>query len=74
MKKILISTWLLLSLFSQVASAEDSLSAEALLHKMSDASKTLNYELSYILIKKNSIEPLLYRHAIENEQNLAHLR
>ncbi|HBV75664.1 MULTISPECIES: sigma-E factor regulatory protein RseB [Vibrio] len=73
MKKILISTWLLLSLFSQVASAEDSLSAEALLHKMSDASKTLNYELSYILIKKNSIEPLLYRHAIENEQNLAHL-
>ncbi|OEF27780.1 sigma-E factor regulatory protein RseB [Vibrio rumoiensis] len=73
MKKILISTWLLLSLFSQIASAEDNTSAEALLHKMSDASKTLNYELSYILIKKNSIEPLLYRHAIENNQNLAHL-
>ncbi|WP_105900871.1 sigma-E factor regulatory protein RseB [Vibrio gangliei] len=74
MKKILISTWLLLSLFSQVASAEDAKpSAEALLLKMSEASKTMNYELSYILVRKNSIEPLLYRHAIENEQNLAHL-
>ncbi|MFV0574988.1 MAG: sigma-E factor regulatory protein RseB [Vibrio sp.] len=74
MKKILISTWLLLSLFSQTASAEDQpTSAEALLHKMSEASQTLNYELSYILVRKNSIEPLLYRHAVENDQKLAHL-
>lgn len=74
MKKILISTWLLFSLFSQVASAEDvKPSAEALLLKMSEASKTLNYELSYILVRKNRIEPLLYRHAIENDKNLAHL-
>ncbi|HCH02555.1 MAG TPA: sigma-E factor regulatory protein RseB [Vibrio sp.] len=74
MKKILISTWLLFSLFSQAASAEDvKPSAEALLLKMSEASKTLNYELSYILVRKNSIEPLIYRHAIENDKNLAHL-
>lgn len=74
MKKILISTWLLLSLFSHLASAEDAKpSAEALLLKMSEASKTMNYELSYILVRKNSIEPLLYRHAVENQQNLAHL-
>lgn len=74
MKKILISTWLLFSLFSQVASAEDvKPSAEALLLKMSEASKTLNYELSYILVRKNSIEPLLYRHAIDNDKSLAHL-
>lgn len=73
MKKILISACLLLSLFSQVASAEDEVSAEALLHNMSKASKTLNYELSYILVKKNVMEPLLYRHAVDNDKNLAHL-
>lgn len=40
---------------------------------MSKASQQLNYELSYILIKKNSIEPLLYRHAHEKQQQFAHL-
>lgn len=49
-------------------------SGQALLEKMSHASQHLNYELSYILVKKNSIEPLLYRHAREkNDQQLAHL-
>jgi sigma-E factor negative regulatory protein RseB len=47
--------------------------AEALLHQMSEASQTLSYELSYILIKKNSIEPLLYRHAPHGEEQYAHL-
>ncbi|NAW60224.1 MULTISPECIES: sigma-E factor regulatory protein RseB [unclassified Vibrio] len=73
MKKFLLSALTLFSLSSGMAFAEDNDSAEALLHQMNEASQHLNYELSYILIKKNSIEPLLYRHALEETQQLAHL-
>ncbi|MCG3723392.1 sigma-E factor regulatory protein RseB [Vibrio cincinnatiensis] len=72
MKKILISVLTLFSLNATPAFAE-TLSAEALLHQMNEASQHLNYELSYILIKKNSIEPLLYRHARQESQQFAHL-
>ncbi|MCJ2376011.1 sigma-E factor regulatory protein RseB [Vibrio sp. ZSDZ34] len=72
MKKFLTSSLLLLSLFGTKAFAEQE-SAEALLHQMSKASQQLNYELSYILIKKSSIEPLLYRHANHQQQQFAHL-
>ena len=72
MKKILISALTLLSLNVNSAFAESS-SAEALLHQMNEASQQLNYEISYILIKKNSIEPLRYRHALSESQQLAHL-
>ncbi|MFA0413153.1 sigma-E factor regulatory protein RseB [Vibrio renipiscarius] len=72
MKKILISALTLFSLNTPLAFAGEP-PAEALLHQMNDASQHLNYELSYILIKKNSIEPLLYRHALDGEQQLAHL-
>ncbi|GMQ47695.1 sigma-E factor regulatory protein RseB [Vibrio sp. 10N] len=73
MKKLLTSSLLLFSLFANSAFAEEQSSVEALLHQMNDASQQLNYELSYILIKKNSIEPLLYRHARHEDQQLAHL-
>ncbi len=72
MKKFLISALTLFSLISTQASAEE-ISAEALLHQMNQASKHLNYELSYILIKKNSIEPLRYMHANDNDMVYAHL-
>ncbi|NAW69054.1 sigma-E factor regulatory protein RseB [Vibrio sp. V27_P1S3P104] len=72
MKKFLISALTLFSLNVTPAFAETP-SAEALLHQMSEASQQLNYELSYILIKKNSIEPLLYRHAHQESQQFAHL-
>ncbi|WP_217542558.1 sigma-E factor regulatory protein RseB [Vibrio metschnikovii] len=72
MKKILISVLALFSLHVTQTFAEE-LSAEALLHQMNDASQHLNYELSYILLKKNSIEPLLYRHARQDDQQFAHL-
>ncbi|MZI92502.1 sigma-E factor regulatory protein RseB [Vibrio sp. CAIM 722] len=73
MKKFLISVLTLFSLSStNYAFAEDS-SAEALLHQMNRASQQLNYELSYILIKKNGLEPILYRHAREKSQQFAHL-
>ncbi|NOH81782.1 sigma-E factor regulatory protein RseB [Vibrio sp. RE86] len=72
MKKILISALTLFSLNTPLAFAEEN-AAEALLFQMNEASQHLNYELSYILIKKNSIEPLLYRHAVSGEKQLAHL-
>lgn len=72
MKKLLISACALFSLMSSQAFAGDK-PAEALLHQMSEASKNLSYELSYILIKKNSIEPLLYRHATHDKDQYAHL-
>lgn len=71
MKKILISALTLFGLSIPNASAEPP--AEALLQEMHQASEQLSYELSYILIKKNSIEPLLYRHANFENQQLAHL-
>ena len=72
MKKLLISACALFSMMTPQAFAGDK-PAEALLHQMSEASQTLSYELSYILIKKNSIEPLLYRHAPHGEEQYAHL-
>ncbi|MFB9135243.1 sigma-E factor regulatory protein RseB [Vibrio sp. AK197] len=73
MKKFLISVLTLLSLNTTTAFAEET-PAEALLLQMHDASQQLSYELSYILIKKSSIEPILYRHARDEDQKqLAHL-
>ncbi|HDZ3770224.1 TPA: sigma-E factor regulatory protein RseB [Vibrio cholerae] len=72
MKKLLISALTLFCVNSITAFAEEE-SAEALLYQMNEASQHLNYELSYILVKKNSIEPLLYRHARQDDQQLAHL-
>ncbi|HGS5371100.1 TPA: sigma-E factor regulatory protein RseB [Vibrio cholerae] len=72
MKKLLISALTLFCVNSTTAFAEEE-SAEALLYQMNEASQHLNYELSYILVKKNSIEPLLYRHARQYDQQLAHL-
>ncbi len=62
MKPFLIGAIALIGLFNN-ASAQGN-PAEALLHKMSLATEQLNYELSYILVRKNSIEPLRYRHAL----------
>lgn len=72
MKKLLISALTLFCVNSTTAFAEEEY-AEALLYQMNEASQHLNYELSYILVKKNSIEPLLYRHARQDDQQLAHL-
>ncbi len=72
MKKLLISALTLFCVNSTTAFAEEE-SAEALLYQMNEASQHLNYELSYILVKKNSIAPLLYRHARQDDQQLAHL-
>jgi len=72
MKKFLISALTLFSLISMQALAEE-ISAKALLHQMNHASKHLNYELSYILIKKSSIEPLRYMHAKSKDKEYAHL-
>ncbi|KLV06782.1 sigma-E factor regulatory protein RseB [Photobacterium aquae] len=75
MKKLLVGVMTLVSLaMPYQASAEEPVaSAEALLHQMDEASRELSYELSYILIKKNSIEPLRYRHALEEGETYAHL-
>ncbi|WP_064602036.1 sigma-E factor regulatory protein RseB [Photobacterium sp. J15] len=75
MRKILVGVMTLVSLMVPLqASAEEAVSsAEALLHQMDKASRELSYELSYILIKKNSIEPLRYRHAVQDGEVYAHL-
>lgn len=75
MKRTLVGVMALVSLAMPLqASAEEPIpSAGALLHQMDEASRELSYELSYILIKKNSIEPLRYRHALEGGETYAHL-
>jgi sigma-E factor negative regulatory protein RseB len=72
MKIFLISVVALFSLSSAVAFADDK-PAEALLLDMNQASQKLDYEMSYILIRKNGIEPLLYRHVVSEKSQLAHL-
>jgi sigma-E factor negative regulatory protein RseB len=72
MNKILISVLALFSLGNTPAFA-DLMPAEALLLEMNQASQELSYEYSYIHIKKSGIEPLLYRHAIGDGEQLAHL-
>lgn len=73
MKRILISFIALVSFLPILASAEDAPSAEALLHQMGEASHKLNYELSYIRVKQNSIEPFMYRHSHLDKMTLSHL-
>ncbi|MCP3697369.1 MAG: sigma-E factor regulatory protein RseB [Aliivibrio sp.] len=73
MKHILIGFIALISFFPITVSAEETPSAEALLHQMGEASHKLNYELSYILVKKNSIEPFMYRHSHLENMTLSHL-
>ncbi|SIO03278.1 sigma-E factor regulatory protein RseB [Salinivibrio sp. ES.052] len=71
MKKTLIGALALVSLMSAQASADPS--AEALLHQMDTASDTLDYEVSYILVGKNSLEPLRFRHAQIDGNAYGHL-
>ena len=72
MKKFLASAAALISLsLPSIASANEG--ASALLDKMSEASHSLNYEMSYVLIRKSSIEPLVYRQAVDNGNQLAQL-
>ncbi len=77
-KRLTLVLCVLSSLLTSVARAQDvsaqELSAQDLLQRLSLASQTLNYELSYILIRKNSIEPILYRQASDVEgERLAQL-
>lgn len=61
MKLLLLAA---MSLVSLVSNASEVNPAEALLHQMSAATNQLNYEMSYIRVRKNSIDPLRYRHSI----------
>ncbi|CNG99986.1 sigma-E factor regulatory protein RseB [Yersinia pekkanenii] len=58
-------------LMSTIASAETA--PIAMLQEMSSASRSLNYELSYINVNKQGIDSLRYRHAILDKKTLAQL-
>lgn len=75
MKKILVGALALVSLLLPLQASAEAVkpSTEALLHQMGQASRDLSYEMSYIWVKKNSIDTLRYRHALENGQSYAHL-
>ncbi|WP_413110978.1 sigma-E factor regulatory protein RseB [Thaumasiovibrio sp. DFM-14] len=54
--------------------AKTEVSADALIAALGRASHELNYELSYVVIRQNSIEPVRLRHALsENGRTYAHL-
>ncbi|EFP98087.1 sigma-E factor regulatory protein RseB [Vibrio caribbeanicus] len=73
MKKYLFSVLALFSLTVVPVFAGVN-SAKTLLIEMNTASQHLDYEVSYILVKKGGIEPLMYRHAYsEKGGQLAHL-
>lgn len=64
-------------LFAPLAMAESSVTEEnsstTLLADMSTASRSLNYELSYININKQGVESLRYRHTRQEQLTLAQL-
>ncbi len=75
-----LSLYGVLALFSFSVLASDqsqtearSNSAQVLLHQMEQASEQLSYELSYILIRKNNIEPIRYRHSRINDETYGQL-
>lgn len=74
MKQIWFSVCLLTGslLHSNIAPAQQTVSG-ALLHQMSSASRSLDYELAYISISKQGIESLRYRHAVIDKQPLGQL-
>ncbi|WP_409202830.1 sigma-E factor regulatory protein RseB [Vibrio sp. SS-MA-C1-2] len=57
----------------QVAAPVVKETPQAVLEKAEVAGKELNYEISYILVKKQGVEPVRYRHAVETGKQLAHL-
>lgn len=69
MKQLWFSVCLMTgSLFmANIASAEST--PIAMLQEMGSASKSLNYELSYINVNKQGIDSLRYRHAILDKKN-----
>jgi len=73
MNKLLVSVLTLFSLSVTATAFADDKSAEAVLLKMNSASQQLNYELSYVRVRKNGFEPLLYRHTKEKNKVFAHL-
>lgn len=73
MKKSLICALVVYCFSSVAAYAAETTSVQALLNEMNKASQQLNYQLSYIVINRNTIEPLQYSHAVENNVQLAHL-
>ncbi|CZF83701.1 Sigma-E factor regulatory protein RseB precursor [Grimontia celer] len=71
MKHLLIGACALVSLVANASTEENP--AEALLHQMGQATEQLDYELSYILVRKNSIEPLRFRHALVDGESFGHI-
>ncbi|MDD1791891.1 sigma-E factor regulatory protein RseB [Enterovibrio sp. ZSDZ42] len=71
MKPFLIGVVALVSLAANASTEQNP--AEALLHQMSQATEQQNYEISYILVRKNSIEPLRFRHAVVDGESFGHI-
>lgn len=69
MKKFLVSVIALFSMNTSIAFADD-LSAEALLLQMNRASQKLNYELSYILIKRMALSHCFIVMPLKNQNPL----
>ncbi|RXJ72334.1 sigma-E factor regulatory protein RseB [Veronia nyctiphanis] len=57
---------------SPLAQAADE-AARVLVEKMDNASHQLSYEISYIHVRKSSIQPLRYRHALIDGESFGHI-
>ncbi|MGL4735008.1 MAG: MucB/RseB C-terminal domain-containing protein [Enterovibrio sp.] len=71
-KGLLLTVIMLINAAVFAAEADDH--AVNLLAQMERASEQFDYDISYILVQKKSIEPLRYRHAKINGKNVSHLQ
>lgn len=70
MKFILLSA---LTLMTSVLNAAPNPAVLDLLEQMNAATEQMNYEIDYVLVSKNNLEPMRYRHAVIDGQEYAHL-
>ncbi len=72
MRTIFIGALALISFATTASTKTETIEAnpaQTLLTQMRQASDSLDFELSYILVRKNIIEPYRYRHARINDEN-----
>jgi sigma-E factor negative regulatory protein RseB len=73
MKKWILSVLISLSSLGAFQVQAEVESAHELMQKMNQSTHFSSYEMNYVLIKKSSVEPIVFRHGYDGENTLSQL-